>query len=598
MPRLKIPDAKIFAVLILLFAAYLRLSNLVGFVEWPDEIWSVWHVHGPFQQAMARVPNDWPPLFSALTWIWQQIVGLHLETARYLMVLISLFGLSFIYRTARRLHPQAGLPTMLTLAVAGYGIFAGVDVRAYGLLLMFGALAFWLTLRWLHKPTWRRGIPLTMTFALLVYTSYTSLLFIAFLSLYVLVMRPRQFPRWLLVGVGTGILLLPLIPAFLASAGSRLQVMEIPFAPLPEALANLYAEFGGTNWFLIPLALAAAISIFIFIQQPHNRLRQILLLLWVLAPIAIYFTATSAEFWKPRYLWWVLPGLVLLIGLAAAQLPKAARGAAFIGLILLPFVPVNWDQYHIETVSSTPFRAMLSWFAQEVRPGDVMVIDPKCTCGVPYGWDYFVPLYFPTGHLPIVKEPGMASRVWYLSTDGWEHDTDLFAQVTQGRKPSIFVGPWYFLLRLYEGPPLWDGADFGDHIHLNGVETDTDRMVIGEDDTLQVKLWWSTDEHVDADYSISVAVLDNHNQIIAQSDGPAFAVDTPQQTSAWQTDTYYEDYRTLNIPGGLPTGEYRLVISVYQWWDGVRLKPATNDYFPGVTSDDYLVTKVLMLVSY
>jgi len=588
---------------VLLFSAALRIGYVVDFVEWPDEIWSVWHVRGTFEQAMQRVPADWPPLFSAVTWLWQQIAGLQLETARYLMVLLSLLTLAFLYRAARRFSLAGSKGqitaafTTLTFAVTGYGIFSGVDVRAYGLLLMLGTLALWLLLRWMHRPNWGRAASLGVVFAALIYTSYTSFFYIAFLTFFLFVQRPRLFVRWVGVGIITIVLVLPLLPRFLSSAGSRLEVMRQPFQPLPQALATLYGEFGGTQWFLIPLVVAGLLLI-IALRQLRERRKHLLLAVWVLFPLIIYFTATSEEFWKPRYLWWVLIGLALLIGIGAAQLPRLAQWGAAVGLVLLAYLPVSWHQYQIDATSATPFRAAFSWLAEHIRPNDVVIIDPHCVCGVPYGWDYFVPLYFPTGYLPIREEPGTTSRVWYLSSEGWERDEALLAEISTVRKPSIFVGPWYFLLRLYEGPPSWEGVTFGDFVRLNGVELTNDRTVLSEDEQLDIKLWWSTTRQLDVDYSISVALLNPRGEVVAQVDGSAHAPDTPEQMSAWQPGNYYEDYRTLELPPGLKSGNYRLVVTVYQWWDNLRLAPIPNDEYPTKTGDNYLVVRELVLFEY
>lgn len=609
---------------LLLFSAALRIGYVVDFVEWPDEIWSVWHVRGTFDQAMQRVPADWPPLFSVVTWLWQQIAGLQLETARYLMILLSLLTLAFLYRAACRFAPEdnkgqsVATFTMLTFAVTGYGIFSSVDVRAYGLLLMLGALALWLVLRWMQRPNWDRAVLLCVVLAALIYTSYTSFFYIAFLTLFMVVLRPKLLLRWIGVGVITVVLVLPLLPSFLSSVGGRLEVMRQPFQPLPQALATLYSEFGGTAWFLIPLVVGGVLLLAGFLTplnltpQPSLRNREgkeyrlygftqtkrLLLAVWVLFPILIYFTATSEEFWKPRYLWWVLIGLALLVGRGAAQLPRLGRWGAALGLVLLVYLPVNWHQYQIEATSATPFRAAFSWLAENIRPDDVLIIDPHCVCGVPYGWDYFVPLYFPTGYLPIREEPGTASRIWYLSSEGWERDEALLAEISDGRKPSIFVGPWYFLLRLYEGPPDWEGAAFGDAVRLNGVELADDRMVLSEDEQLNIKLWWSTTQQLDVDYSISVALLNHRGEVVAQVDGSAQAPDTPEQMSAWQPGHYYEDYRSLTLPDGLKSGDYRLVVTVYQWWDNVRLAPIPNDEYPTKTGDNYLVVRELALFEY
>jgi hypothetical protein len=257
---------------------------------------------------------------------------------------------------------------------------------------------------------------------------------------------------------------------------------------------------------------------------------------------------------------------------------------------------VDWTSYRLAVTTSPPFRSVFGWLAERMRPGDVLVIDPNCACGEPVGWHYFVSQFFPTGYLPIVDHPGEAARVWYLSTDGWPRDEQLLDEVLDGRKPSIFVGPWNFLLRLYEGPPSWEGTPFGDSIRLNGVEIAEGDHLLARGDSLAVKLWWSTEQALAVDYSISVALLDSRGNLVAQADGPASAPDTPEQTSAWQPGVYYEDDRTLTLPDDVRGGGYRLVAAVYQWWDNARLTPEPNALFPTSTDDGYLVVDTVRVM--
>jgi hypothetical protein len=589
-------------VAVLLLAAYLRMQYLVSFVEWPDEIRSVWRVEGSFDQAISRVPGDWPPLYTAILWLWQQVAGPRLEASRLLSVLFSLLALAFVYRATRSLveassRRAAARVAALAYAVMAYSIFAGVDVRAYGMLLMLGALAFWLTLRWLRQATWRRILTLAGVLAAMIWSSYTSFAFIPILTLFVLVMRPRQLLRWVGVGIATAVLVSPLLAPFLANAAARFEVVNLPMPSFPEAMIAIYTDFGGSSWFLIPLGTAIVLIAFYGLRSPQQRRRMIVLTAWVLFPVVVYFTATSYEFWKPRYMWWVLLGLALLLGCAAVYLPRSARWGAVAALVLLPLAPVDWYTYRLAVTTSPPFRQVFGWLAQRLRPEDVLVIDPNCTCGEPLGWDYFLPQYFPTGNLPVAAHPGDAARVWYLSTDGWPRDEQLLAEVMDGRRPSIFVGPWNFLLRLYEGPPSRAGVPFGDSIRLNGAEVGDGDTLLAGGQSLAVKLWWSTTRTLDVDYSISVALLDGQGQLVAQVDGPATAPDTPPQTSAWQSNVFYEDYRTLQIPPGLSSGQYRLVVTVYQWWDNVRLPPRANVLFPAITDDDYLVVRNLQVIA-
>lgn len=588
-------------VAVLLFVAILRLQYLVSFVEWSDEIRSVWRVQFGLDNLLIRNPADWPPLYEIVIWGWVRIAGPALEASRFLSVLFSLLGAAFLYRAALRLMRSvtAALLATLVYATLGYLIFIGVDVRAYGLMLMLGALAFWETLRWLDQPSWNRGIGLAVTLAMMFYTSFTVVPFVAFLTLFALVMRPRRFPYWIADGVGVLLLSLPVLPQFFQNGLPRISNRLVQVLPqFGSAMIKVYHDFGGSDWFLVPLAVAILLVVWCAIRLPAHRRRIALLLVWPLFPVAVYVVTNNQEFMKPRYMWWVALGVAMLIGYAALQLPQRLRFAALAVFVLLSIVPIDFDMYRLAITSAPPFRETFSWFAKNLRPGDVLVIDPRCTCGDKFAWDYFVPQYFPTGYLPIVAHPGDASRVWYLSTTGWPRDERLVAEVEHGRKASIFYGPWFFLLRLYEGPPSWTGASFGGKIRFHGAEIEGHDIVMAKDEPFQVKLWWSAQQPLDRDYSISLAVLNPSGQLVAQADGPAQDHDTPRQTSAWQPGQYYEDYRSLRLPPDLEDGVYTLVVTVYQWWDNVRLLPEENSLWPRTGGDlGYLVLQQIDVVS-
>jgi hypothetical protein len=596
--------------LLLLLTAAWRIQHLVDFVEWPDEIWTVWQAHMNIRDGFVHTDPFWPPLFGILIWGWMHIVGPTLEAHRFVSVLFALLAVSFVYRAALELCRLAGrrgsqpyaaaLLSALVYATMAYSIFAGVDVRAYGLMLMLLALAFWLTGRWLHKPGWRNAALVCLTLALLLHASFSSLIFIPYLTLFVVVMRPRLFIRWVVIGIGVLVLDLPIIPQFIENrVVGRLNAMHLPPPPLGAAMAIIFRDFGGSYWFLAPLALAGVLMVVQAIRFPSERRPIVFLIAWVfLYPAFIYFAVYDKDFWHPRYLWWVTTGLALLIGYGFARLPRAAIGIAAVFFLFLPTIPTNFFAYRLAETTSPPFRMVFSWLAHELRPGDVLIIDPQCTCDKPTGWDLFVPQYFPTGYLPIVSVPGNASRVWYLSTTGWPRDEALFAKIQKGRKPSIFVGPWYFLLRLYEGPPSWEGAGFGGKMRLHGVEVQKASQIVSENQSVQVRLWWSAQTTLDKDYSISIQVWDGSGRLITQADGPPRAEGTPEQTSQWRVGMYYEDLRQIHMPAGVKPGNYDLAVTVYWWQDGVRLMPEANSLWASVGADHtYLQLATLQVPS-
>jgi hypothetical protein len=70
--------------------------------------------------------------------------------------------------------------------------------------------------------------------------------------------------------------------------------------------------------------------------------------------------------------------------------------------------------------------------------------------------------------------------------------------------------------------------------------------------------------------------------VTAQSDGPPLIVNGPRETSRWQPGMVYLEERTLTLPYPLTTGDYDVMLSVYQWWDSTRIAA------PGVTADTLL----------
>jgi len=377
------------ATLLLLFAGWLRMQHIVDFYEWPDEIWSLWHVQGSFSQAMSRVPYDWPPLFSIVAWVWTQIVGPTLEASRVLMIQFALLSLVFTYRAAmlfyERIAPKAadrrGASWVALVASISmdYLIFSSVEVRAYGLVLMFGALALWLTLRWLRKPnSWRRTILLAVVLALNFYSTYTSLLYIGFLSLLVLVIQPRLILRWIAVGILTVIFSAPTLPQFISNALGRLNTMPQPPGSFFDEMATIYSRYGGTPAHAVVMGVALLIVLFYLIRRKLNWRLVLLLLIWVGVPAAVYVVKPNREFLSLRYMWWLALGLVLLLGAATLYLPRKLQWAAMLLLLGMTYIPINWLQFRAVETEAVPMRMVLSWFAEHIRPGVVLIKDPYC----------------------------------------------------------------------------------------------------------------------------------------------------------------------------------------------------------------------------
>ena len=280
----------------------------------------------------------------------------------------------------------------------------------------------------------------------------------------------------------------------------------------------------------------------------------------------------------------MLLGVALVVGWGLSYLPRMGQLLATGGLVLVMLAPVPYDNYQAQ---GAPLGVSFEWLAAHAQWGDVVYIDPNwddayCSfegCINAEVWAYLIDVYFPQG-LEIVDDPTGYRRVWYLKADGWQ-DPQAEQLVVEGRIPGRFVGPWNALFRLYEAPPDPTGIPFANGLRFHGMDVLDETphpLVRREGDALRVRLWWSVDRPLEADYSVSVQLLRDGN-LVAQADGAPEPVDgASPQTSAWESGRFYVEERVLTLPEFAAADAYELCLAVYQWWDGVRIPaPGTND---------------------
>ncbi|MFN8532239.1 MAG: DUF2079 domain-containing protein [Dehalococcoidia bacterium] len=108
-----------------------------------------------------------------------------------------------------------------------------------------------------------------------------------------------------------------------------------------------------------------------------------------------------------------------------------------------------------------------------------------------------------------------------------------------------------------------------------------------DEDRFDLTLWWQAIRRPDDRYAAFVHVLDNSGKRVWQSDGEP--LDGLFPTSEWPAGRFIPDQRRLDLTG-LPTGEYRVYVGMYEWGGGDRLPiPQTaGTEFP----DSYLVTRI------
>src|SRR5258708_25703042 len=539
---------------LLLVIAASRISRLNTREMDVDEVWSIWQTLGTPAQIINWTPYDWTPASYLILGAWRMLVGLHPVVVELLSVYAYLIGVALFYRVARRLYGEtAAIIGMLAFAALGYSIYLSIVVRGYIFALALLPLALWLALDYFERPRVWRGVALAVCLAAMFYIHLTNVFAIAMIGLFVTCLYPRKILRWLLPASLTAIFAIPgfLSRQGLAYSSSRIcSVATVPVGPLPAALRHLFEDYTGyaaAVWAIL-LGAASIIVVCTWYRQRCVPGRGLGLEIWVLTPVGLYFLYPLTGTFIAKHYAWVMVGLALWIGYGASSLltliprdPVRLRralvgvyGLAAILALVLMFLPIP-KRY---AIGGAPLVANFDFLAKNIQAGDVVLIDPNCYTATTEEWDYFTRAYFPGG-LPYVQNPTGYRRVWYVTKEG-SRDPAIDAAVQQGRIARQFVGPWDFLFRLYEGPPDATGILFDNGLQFHGLEgLEGDSVLTGplarrEGETIHLRLWWSVDQPVKGDYSISTQVLlGKDKSLTGQFDGPPQITGDPRETSRW-----------------------------------------------------------------
>jgi hypothetical protein len=584
---------------LLLVIAASRITRLRDLSLNQDEIWSVWQTFGTPADILRWTPYDWPPLYYLSLGVWRGLAGATPIILRCLSILVFLPGAAALYRALRRLGGEtAGWLGMMAYAAMAQSGYLGTELRGYAFLMSLLPFAFWFTLRYFDQPNRWRALPLALSLAGMFYVSFTAAAAIVVLGLYTLLVYRRVVWRWWLPGLLSALLVLPLVlQKWQVAVVRTTATAQVFLLPLPEALASLFQGYVG-GAVLLWAALGILAIALLLARRPVRR-AALALILWVLVmPFVLYFTNRFLNFFSPRYAWWMMTGIALLLGLGLSRLPRPAAWGAVSLFALLAFTPFP-DNYNIFGFNS-PLGLNFSWLTEHIQPGDVFVADPANRCGKPEEWDYYLRAYFPNG-LTFVDNPAGYRRVWFTTYNAG-YTQSLLDTVSEHRVPGIFVGPPTCLTRLYEAPPDIQGILFENGMRFHGVDIlDGERIWSGpvvrhEGEMVHFRLWWSVDRPTDLDYSVGAYLLYGSDKLIDQSNGSpelVYPPDAPRETSRWQPGQYYIEERTLTLPSGLASRRnYGLYLAVYFWQNNERVAA------PGVDNARLLLLRKIDLVAY
>ena len=110
-------------------------------------------------------------------------------------------------------------------------------------------------------------------------------------------------------------------------------------------------------------------------------------------------------------------------------------------------------------------------------------------------------------------------------------------------------------------------ADFGDMLSLNGMDF-PDGTTFSAGDGIPISFRWEPTTSIDFNYNIGIYLVGPNGMVTDRNGQPQGTFGNMTQ---WEVGEMYRDNHGLMLPDGVPSGQYQLLLAVYNWQDGQRL---------------------------
>lgn len=627
-------------LLILAGAAFLRFYRLDASSLWSDE-GNTWALLGrSYADIAASAAADiHPPGYYWLAKSWAAVVGRDAWQMRSLSAVTGVLVVYVIYRIGLYLARPAGrrhtvaLVAALVAAVNPFLIYYSQEARMYMVLTLQSAGLFWALLALTRveeggakdgpgkdtSPAGRLGgrrVGLALAAYFLcaaagAWTHYSfAIVWAAAVAAWLWWWLParRAAPRrvgWAALGrfAAANLLALATFAVWLPTA--LRSVLNWPTrgveAAFPEAVVLTFQmmtlgpthSLPGRLWpwiaaaVILPLAGLAALR---RVPQMAGTLA-----LWMGAPLALMFGLGLFSDAFLKFLLTAAPAWCLLVAAAVLLVPRTEAAAWIMAGAALLVASVTLPGYYFEPAARDNYAGIAAYVTAVADPTTALVV--LDAPGQQEVWDYYAsPL--PVLALPADRPPDAAATVTALeeATAGKREVYALF-WATDEADPDRVVETWLDR-QAFKGLESWQGnmrfvayglpaalscrqvqprADFGGLLALNHHCAPAGGNELSPGEVALVGLQWQSFQPLSRRFKISVQLLDDRGQVIAQHDGePAGGT---QPTDRWQPMQPITDNHGLVAPLGTPPGTYQMIVAVYDPATGERLGVNRGDHY-------------------
>jgi hypothetical protein len=144
---------------------------------------------------------------------------------------------------------------------------------------------------------------------------------------------------------------------------------------------------------------------------------------------------------------------------------------------------------------------------------------------------------------------------------------------------SNVVGDTLLFYRMIP-PEVETNISFGQRVVLAGYDLQADNLQPGT--ILTFRPYWRINNYLESNYSLFVHLYPvDEDRVLAQHDGPPAQLNRPTLTWDDTEEFYIGSDVALALPPDLLSGDYRLVLGLYDYLTGERLlMPDGTSYFP------------------
>jgi mannosyltransferase len=621
--------------LLALLAFTARLWDIGGKGLWYDEASTALMARAGVVEIVQfhwRSAFEHPPLWVLLMHFWSMIWGQSEFALRLPAAFAGVLLVPLVWQNVKLCWPADRV-----VRFAAVLILYSQEARMYAIVTLLAAISVYLFLRLQESARWDLLAGFVIANVVMLGIHYYSVLLIAAEALCVLLTwRSRRRGRARLIA-GLALSISPLILWAALSPGFQTTLRSVMAQPpRDDGLWQIWADrlwrditFGSVVWqpsrsvlgyILAPLLLLGAYAALRPAvrseSQQNRRLGRTGGILFTLALLtAILASATFQNAIHTRYVLFAVPAFYILLALGIGLLWRRARWLGIVGL-LAPLVVASLGLAHYYGLyQKSGYRDMARAIVAQAAPADAILLEsPRQHLLAKYYLsadrpiyplpDVPLPAYWPLTAPPIIPEKVDEylrtilrdhGDAWLLLAGQDEVDRGEFATkylsaiaYTLDCREQLDVR-WCHYTSPARYPPdlsISLGMTYNGELQLEDAQVTHLASPFAGQSYLLLALDWLAKAKPSVDYVVTLRLVDASGGPAGprvQADGMPIGPLLP--TTAWSPGDRKPGYMTLTIPPGLPPGDYRVVLGVYDPRSGAPYPPtgstaATDGFVP------------------